>query len=76
MKNEKHLGHVFQNAESMIDFSNVTRDIKVRTNVIINQFKPVSWLAKVKLFLSQCSSLYGCHLWNLDDIKVKELHTA
>ena len=76
VKNEKHLGHVFQNAENMIDFSNVTRDIKVRTNVIINQFKPVSWLAKVKLFLSQCSSLYGCHLWNLDDIKVKELHTA
>ena len=76
VKKEKHLGHTFQNAENMIDLSNVIRDIKVRTNVIINQFRPVSWQAKVKLFLSQCSSLYGCHLWNLDDNKVKELITA
>ena len=75
-KNEKHLGHTFQNSENVIDFSSVTRDIKVRTNVIINQFRPVSWEAKVKLFLSQCSSLYGCHLWNLDDNKVKELIVA
>ena len=44
--------------------------------MIINQFRPVSWEAKVKLFLSQCSSLYGCHLWNLDDNKVKELIVA
>ena len=76
VKNEKHLGHIFQNAENMIDFSSVIRDIKVRTNVIINQFKPISWQAKVKIFLSQCSALYGCHLWNLDDYKIKELHTA
>ena len=76
VKKEKHLGHVFQNAENIIDFSSVTRDIKIRTNIIINQFKPVSWQGKVKLFLSQCSSLYGCHLWNLDDNKVNELHTA
>ena len=26
--------------------------------------------------MSQCSSLYGCHLWNLDDNKIKELCTA
>ena len=76
VQNEKHLGHIFQNSENKIDFNNVIRDIKVRTNVIINQFKPISWIAKVKVFLSQCSALYGCHLWNLDDNKVKELHTA
>ena len=76
VKKEKHLGHVFQNSENMIDFSNVIHDIKVRTNVIVNQFRPVSWQGKVKLFLSQCSALYGCHLWNLDDSKIKELHTA
>ena len=76
VKKEKHLGHVFQNSENMIDFSNVIHDIKVRTNVIVNQFRPVSWQGKVKLFLSQCSALYGCHLWNLDNSKIKELHTA
>ena len=26
--------------------------------------------------MSQCSSLYGCHLWNLDDNKIKDLYTA
>ena len=26
--------------------------------------------------MSQCSSLYGCHLWNLDDNKISELKTA
>ena len=76
VQNEKHLGHILQNSENKTDFNNVIRDIKVRTNVIINQFKPISWIAKVKVFLSQCSALYGCHLWNLDDNKVKELHTA
>ena len=62
VKTEKHLGHYFQNKENMIDFNNVIRDIKVRTNVIINQFRPISWQGKFKVFLSQCSSFYGCHL--------------
>ena len=50
--------------------------MKVRTNVIINEFRPVSWQSKVTLFLSQCSSLYGCSLWRLDDPKIDELCTA
>ena len=52
------------------------RDIRVRGNVITNKFNPVSWQGKAKLFMSQCSSLYGCHLWNLEDPKIKELYTA
>ena len=51
----------------------VIRDLKVRTNTIINQFKPISWQSKVKLFKSQCSSLYGSQLWRLDEKQVDEL---
>ena len=76
VKNEKHLGHVFQNSENMIDFSDVIKDIKVRSNVISNEFKSISWQGRATLFKSQCSSFYGCHLWNLDDNKVKDLYTA
>ena len=42
----------------------------------MNKFRPVAWQAKVTLFQSQCSSLYGCHLWRLDDPAVDELCTA
>ena len=76
VKMEKHLGHTFQNSQNIINFDAIIKDIKVRSNIIVNQFRPISWQAKSTLFMSQCSSLYGCHLWNLDDNKIKELCTA
>ena len=76
VKSDKHLGHTFQSAHNIINLENVIKDIKVRTNVILNKFRPVAWQAKVTLFQSQCSSLYGCHLWRLDDPAVDELCTA
>ena len=50
--------------------------MKVRTNAIITNFKPISWQAKVKLFNSQCSSLYGSQIWRLDDRDVANLCTT
>ena len=50
--------------------------MKVRTNTIATQFRPISWRSKVTLFNSQCLSLYGCQLWRLDDKKVDELCTT
>ena len=50
--------------------------IKIRCNIITSQFKPISWQGKAKLFMSQCSSFYGCHLWNLDDKNINALYTA
>ena len=77
---EFHLGHQFCSSftqtSNMIHFENIIRDIKVRTNVVVNEFRQISWQSKVKLFLSQCSYLYGCPLWSLDDPKIKELCTA
>ena len=75
VKKEKHLGNVFtsNNHSHLINMDSVIRDLKVRTNTIINQFKPISWQSKVKLFKSQCSSLYGSQLWRLDEKQVDEL---
>ena len=77
---EKHLGHVLSteycHTSTVINIDNVIRDMKVRTNAIINQFKPVSWKSKVTLFNSQCLSLYGSNLWRLDDKKVENICTT
>ena len=77
---EKHLGHTFsttyEQTFNLINLEGIIRDMKVRTNTIIAQFKPISWKSKVTLFNSQCLSLYGCQLWRLDDPKVKELCTT
>ena len=80
ISNEKHLGHVFDSAYThslnLININNVIRDMKVRTNTIKSQFKPISWKSKTKLFNSQCLSLYSCQLWRLDDPKVDQLCTT
>ena len=57
-----------------INIDSISGDMKVRTNTIINQFHPVSRQPKFELFNSQCLSLYGCPLWNLNDHKLEELY--
>ena len=77
---EKHLGHIFSSEYgqtfNLIKIDNVIRDMKVRTNIITTQFKPISWKSKTTVFNSQCLSLYGCQLWRLDDIKIEKLCTT
>ena len=77
---ETHLGHNFNSVSysnfNFISLDSVIRDLKVRTNTIINQFRPISWESKVKLYLSQCSGLYGSPLWCLDDPQLENLYTA
>ncbi len=75
VKSEKHLGHLIY-CGSIVNLEPVIRDMKVRTNVITNQFYSTSWQSKVLLFNSQCMSMYGCQLWNLDDPRVEELSVA
>ena len=70
LKTEKHLGHVFENSYDLINTESIIKYIKVRSNVIMNKFRPVSLL-----FYSQCSSLYGCPLWRLDSAKIDRLCT-
>ena len=76
VNSEAHLGHIFQTTNPIISIDSIIKDINTRTNVIINKFKPIAWQAKVKLFMSQCASLYGCPLWELDSPKMNDLHTS
>ena len=75
VRSEKHLGHKFisTNHSHLINIDDIIRDIKVRTNTIKSNFYPISWQSKVKLFLSECSSLYGCSIWRLDDYQLDVL---
>ena len=78
VKSEKHLGNTFTvNGHShLFNIDSVIRDLKIRTNAIVNNFKNISWQSKIKLFLSQCSALYGCQLWRLDEKQIEELDKA
>ena len=57
-----------------INIDSINRDMKVRTNTIMNQLHPVSRQPKIKLFNSQCLSPYGCPLWSLNDRILEELY--
>ena len=50
--------------------------MKIRSNVIVKEFKQVDTQAKIALFKSQCMSLYGCELWDLTDKNIKKLEVA
>ena len=39
--------------------------MKVKCNVICNEFKYLDTISRVHLFNTHCLSLYGCNLWNL-----------
>ena len=71
---KKHLGHIFKNSYNIINIDSSIRDIKVRSNIILNKFRSVSWKSKVLLFNNQCSSLYGCPLWRLDNEYIDRLY--
>ena len=44
--------------------------MSVRTNVLRSNFYALDVESKIKLFNSQCMSLYGCELWNLEDVGI------
>ncbi len=70
---EKYLGHVLSSRGSLVNIDSVIKDMKVRNNIIINQFHSTSLKSKIQLFNSQCISFYGSRLWNLSDTKITEL---
>ena len=50
--------------------------MKIRTNAIINNFTCLDTESKVRVFNSQCLSLYGGCLWDLRSREVIELEVA
>ena len=52
------------NANKLIDMNHAIRDIKIKSNVIANEFKKQNYETLVKLFNAHCMSLYSCNLWD------------
>ena len=65
------MGFNITNGNKFYHIKNTIDDIKIRSNVILNNFNNVDTKSKVKIYNSQCLSLYGCCLW---DIKSNELN--
>ena len=62
-----HLGiNITNNNNQIIDFNNIIRDLKIKCNIIKNEFSKLSYLTKVELFNSHCMSLFGCCLWKIE----------
>ena len=69
----KHLGIVIKKSGEIFDYGNLINEMKIKTNVINVNFNSIDSMSKIKLFNSQCMSLYGCTLFNLEDHKLKVL---
>ena len=65
----KHLGHTIVNNRNFINIDEIIHDMKVKCNIILNEFRFADTDTKVKLFNSHCLSLYGSPLWKLDSNK-------
>ena len=64
---EKHLGHMLSTKGPIVNFDDIIRSIKVRTNIVTHNFYSISHKSKSTLFNSQCLSLYGCPIWDLQN---------
>ena len=72
----KHLGHTIKNSRNICDVSDIITDIKVRTNVILSQFKHLSLKSKIQIFNSNCMSYYGGCLCSLESGCFNDLNVA
>ena len=48
----------------LYDVNDAIQNIRIRTTTICNIFHMLDWSSKRQLFKSQCTSLYGCELWD------------
>ena len=73
-----HLGIIFRkiNGNVNIDINPAIKDIKVKANILNNEFRFLNFEPRVKLFNSHCLSLYGCPLWDLNNSEINKLEVA
>ena len=76
VSNLKYLGFDLQNSGDIFNMKKTANEIKVRANIICEEFKNINTDAKIQLFNSQCLSLYGSPLWNICSKNIKELEVA
>ena len=71
----EHLGNMFINDEhNIISINEIIRDLKVKSNIIKNEFKFLDSNTKIELFNKHCLSLYGCPIWKLTDKSVRQIN--
>ena len=47
--------------------------MKIKCNAIKNEFSFQSFITKIQLFNSQCMTLYGCCLWNIESLDFNQI---
>ena len=72
----KHLGIEISNKNSLIDFTSIIKDMKIKCNVIMKEFASQNMNTRIKLFNSHCLSLYGCPLWDLQSKNINTIEIA
>ena len=75
--NIKYLGFsITNNIKKFYSTQDTINDIKMRCNVILNNFSCIDTVAKINVYNSQCLSLYGSCLWDLRSKEVSDLEVA
>ena len=67
LKNKvKHLGNYLNNnTTDLFDFKNLISDLKIRTNVLLSNFRFLETKSRRNIHNSYCNNFYGCELTNL-----------
>ena len=68
-----HIGNYISNISDLVIFDELINGIAVKTNSIFRIFHQVDFTAKCKLFNSQCCSLYGIELLDLESFQLDRL---
>ena len=58
--------NINNNDNKIIHFKNIIQDLKIKCNLIRNEFSKLRYLTKVQLFNSHYMSVFGCCLWNIE----------
>ena len=65
------LGHIITSSFTDIEDISIRRNSLIsKANTVICFFKKLSFVVRLKLFMSYCSSMYGCELWLLRDSNI------
>ena len=76
LKNEvNYLGTVLRNDINLHNADKCINDMKIRTNVIMNEFRHIDTSARSKLFKSQATCFFSSELFNLDSNYIDRLMT-
>jgi len=66
-----HLGHLIpDDLDDSLDISKREGDFIGQVNIILYYFHQLTSAVKYRLFQSFCTSLYGCVLWQLSNVKL------